>query len=99
LLVAQLIAGALRHLEHGARMQDQQRARVGRNDAPTGALQQPLAQLGFQQADLPTERGLCQIQADRRTAEAARIANLDEITQLQKIHGGSMQGGSNRKTA
>jgi hypothetical protein len=42
---------------------------------------------------------LRQIQADRRPAETACIANFDEITQLQKIHGRPMQGGSNRKTA
>ena len=43
-----------------------------------GAHEQPLPELLFEQGDLTTETGLCQVEGNRRATKAAALGDRDE---------------------
>ncbi|MOA24503.1 hypothetical protein D3C78_1451820 [compost metagenome] len=68
------------------RMLQQRLPRLGHHHATTGALEQPLAQIGFQQLHLPAQRRLRQMQGSGRPAEAAGLGHRNEIAQSRQVH-------------
>jgi len=78
--------GTLRELEDGAGVFEQGNAGIGRNDAPTMALQEPQTQFGLQKLDLPADRRLSEVQRRCGTAEAARLRNRNKILQARDVH-------------
>ena len=54
--------------------------------AAAGADQQALAELGLEQADLPAQAGLRQVERDRGAAEAAGVDDAHEVGELPQVH-------------
>jgi hypothetical protein len=79
-------AGAVGQFLDGAGMHQQCRAGFRGNGAAAVPLQQPLADLRFEQLHLAAERGLGQVQGGRRTAEAAGLGHGGEVLQAGQVH-------------
>ena len=67
-------------------MFEQQLARFRGRRAAAVADQEVLAQLDFEQAHLPAERGLRDVERDGGAREAAEFGDADEIFQLLQVH-------------
>ena len=54
------------------------------------AVEQRLAEVGFESADAAAQRGLCQEQGGCRLAERARLRQRNQVSQLDEGHGSEL---------
>jgi len=84
--VAQVLAGALGELEQRARVDEESEARFGGDHAPARAGEQALAKLGLEEADLPAERGLGEVELGSRVRKAARLHDPHQVREMGQVH-------------
>src|SRR3954447_12653398 len=85
--LAEIFAGVSHQLHDGHAVVEQSLACVGQRHPAPIAKEKLLGQLGLEAAHLPAERGLGDIERQRRLAEAAQFGNLHEIFELFEVHG------------
>jgi hypothetical protein len=79
------VEGAVEALDRLASLRQQSLAGRGRCGATAGALQELHAELDLELAQRLAERGLREMQVQRRAGHAAALGNGDEIAQLADI--------------
>ena len=85
--LAQVLACAFGLFEDAFGVFEQGLARLGEGDTAAVAMEQGLAQLDFQLADLFAQGRLRDAELDRRAGKAAVFRDADEVLELFEIHG------------